>query len=233
MTPPAAAMLWSGGKDSTLALHRAIADGMRVTTLFNLYDGGTQRVRFHGVRHELVGMQADALGLDLLQLPLGPDDYEAVFAAGLQQIRDADISTLILGNIHLADVRAWYEARTAAAGFKHAEPLWGSSPADVVREVVSLGYRARITGIDCARSPRHWLGRDLDPALLAEFEAAGIDPAGESGEYHTFVYAGPLFDGDVEVRNGGEQEAGGFAFVDLLPRRFSGTRRLRHPGAAG
>lgn len=217
LAAPTAAMLWSGGKDSTLALHRAIADGMRVSTLFNLYDAATQRVRFHGVRRELVGMQADALGLELLQLPLGPDNYEAVFAAGLQHLRDAGINTLILGNIHLADVRAWYEERTAAAGFQHAEPLWGSSPADVVREIVSLGYRARITGIDCARSPRHWLGRDLEPALLAEFEAAGIDPAGESGEYHTFVYAGPLFGGEVGVLNGGEREVDGFAFVDVLP----------------
>jgi diphthine-ammonia ligase len=210
-----AAVLWSGGKDSTLALHRAAHDGVPVTTLFNLYDASSGRVRFHGVRRELIAAQADALGLELLQLATTPASFEAVFVDGLQQLAGAGIDTLIAGNIHLADVRAWYEERTTAAGLLHAEPLWDDRPADVLHEVLALGYRARVTGIDLARAPRGWLGRQLDDALASEFAAAGIDPAGESGEYHTFVYDGPLFTSPLRVDPGDIHDTGTHAFIDL------------------
>jgi diphthine-ammonia ligase len=195
-----AAMLWSGGKDSMLALHRALDQGLPVTTLFNLYDGASGSVRFHGVARELVGAQARALGLELLQLPLGDDDYDAVFGDGLAQLRQRGATSLVLGNIHLADVRGWYEARTRAHGLGHVEPLWGWEPRRVVEEVVRLGYRARVSGVDATRALPQWLGRELDTALLAEFQAAGIDAAGESGEYHTFVHDGPLFAHPVPFR---------------------------------
>jgi diphthine-ammonia ligase len=208
-------MLWSGGKDSTLALHRAVSDGVPVTTLFNLYDAGSGRVRFHGVRRELIGAQARSLGMDLLQLGTTPATFEVVFLDGLQRLRRAGIETLILGNIHLADVRGWYEERSVAAGLQHLEPLWGEDPADALRAVLALGYRARVTGIDLQRAPRHWLGRDLDEELEHEFQVAGIDVAGESGEYHTFVHDGPLFRSPVAIANGRVHDGGTHAFIDV------------------
>jgi diphthine-ammonia ligase len=214
--PTNAAVLWSGGKDSTLALHRAVADGIRVTTLFNLYDAETRRVRFHGVRRALISAQAHALELQLVQLPTTPATFENVFVDGLRQLANAGIDSLIAGNIHLADVRSWYEERSTAAGLLHLEPLWGEQPDTVLREVLSLGYRARVTGIELATASLNWLGRDLDDSLAEEFAAAGIDAAGESGEYHTFVHDGPAFTSPVRVATGEVKIASGFAFIDLM-----------------
>jgi diphthine-ammonia ligase len=226
-----AAVLWSGGKDSTLALYYAQAAGLTVTTLFNLYDDASGRVRFHGVRRELVAAQADAAGLELLQLPTTMQSYEATFQEGLRQLRARGIGAIILGNIHLADVRAWYEERTTAAGLIHIEPLWDMPPARVVREVIRAGFCARITGIELARAPRAWLGRDIDEALADEFAAAGIDEAGESGEYHSFVYDGPMFTTPVPIVTGAVHEEGGFAFIDLESGQRRGTR-VRTPSSS-
>ncbi|HSJ24124.1 MAG TPA: diphthine--ammonia ligase [Longimicrobiales bacterium] len=217
MTPGTApaAVLWSGGKDSTLALQRALGDGVRVTTLFNLYDEASARVRFHGVRRELIQAQADALGLDLIQCGTAPDTFEAVFQAGLAELVRRGVNTLVLGNIHLADVRAWYEERTAAAGLAHVEPLWGWRPDRVVDEFVRAGYRARITGVDTSVAPTRWLGHDIDAGLITEFRAAGIDVAGERGEYHSFVHDGPRFTRPIAIRNGAIRDETTHAFMDV------------------
>jgi uncharacterized protein (TIGR00290 family) len=210
-----AAVLWSGGKDAMLALDRAVQQGLQVTRLFNLFDDTSGRVRFHGVRHQLIAAQADALGLELLQLATTPDTFEAVFLDGIRQLASAGIDTIIAGNIHLADVRAWYEERTAAAGMVQYEPLWGTPPAVVLSDVVSRGYRARVSCVDTSRGRREWLGRDLDAALAAALAGAGIDAAGESGEYHTFVHDGPLFSRPVAFRDAGSYDDGSYALLDL------------------
>lgn len=211
-----AAVLWSGGKDSTLAMHRATEDGVQVTTLFNLYDEASDRVRFHGVRRDLIQAQADALGLDLLQCGTTADTFESIFQAGLAELVGRGICTLVLGNIHLADVRAWYEERTTAAGLTHSEPLWGWRPDLVVEEFVRAGYRARITGVDTSVAPTRWLGQEIDAPLIAEFRAAGIDIAGERGEYHSFVHDGPRFSRPIAISNGVIRNDTAHAFLDLL-----------------
>jgi diphthine-ammonia ligase len=218
-----AVMLWSGGKDSMLALHHARACGCTVTSLLNLYDGDSGHVRFHGVRRELVAAQARALGLPLLQLPLGATDYEEVLLDGLRSARDAGATAAVFGNIHLADVRAWYEERTALLGLRHVEPLWGMQPAGVVREVVALGYLARITGVDASRGSAAWLGRDLDEELLQEIEAAGIDAAGESGEYHTFAWAGPAFHAPLQPLAADTRREGDYLLLDLRLAGVNGS----------
>lgn len=211
------AVVWSGGKDSALALQRAVAGGLDVRVLFNLYDGEAGRVRFHGVRRELIAAQADALGFELLQLATRADDFERVFLEGLDALRARGVHALVFGNIHLADVRAWYEERTTARGFEHVEPLWGMQPAQVLRKFVYAGFRARITCVDASRAPRAWLGAELDEAFVAEALArTDIDAAGERGEYHTYVHDGPLFRMPVRIVAGEERVTGDYAQLDLM-----------------
>jgi diphthine-ammonia ligase len=204
------AISFSGGKDSMLALDRAIQAGFSIDYLLTLYDEATGRVRFHGVPIEHIQAQADALGIPLLRYPNTPSTFEPVFLHALSDLRQRGITTIIFGNIHLADVRAWYEERTTAAGLIHREPLWGESPGKLVREYISLSYKARLTCIELARTRPEWLGALLDEKLVEEFEEVGIDPCGERGEYHTFVYAGPLFKHELPVRMGDVVEMSGF-----------------------
>ena len=209
------ALSFSGGKDSMLALDRALKAGARVEYLLTLYDEASQRVRFHNVPIVLIQAQADALGLPLLAYPNAPERFEAVFLQALRELRQRNIDTLLFGNIHLADVRAWYEERTTAAGFVHREPLWGEAPAQLVRAYLARGYKALLTCIELARARPAWLGAPLDEALVREFEQAGIDPCGERGEYHTFVYDGPLFARPLPVHAGSVSEAAGFRMLDV------------------
>jgi uncharacterized protein (TIGR00290 family) len=212
------ALATGAGKDATLALHRARASGLTVSLALCIYDRDSARVRFHGTRRELVEAQAAALGLDLLALPCAPAEFEGVFTGALQELKARKIGGIVFGNIHLADVRAWYEQRSKAARLKHVEPLWGSPPGELVREVVSLGYRATVVSVDLARSDADWVGRELTLPLVKEMEGRGVDPCGEQGEYHTFVFDGPLFHRPVLVEPGEVVEREGHRLVDLVPR---------------
>jgi uncharacterized protein (TIGR00290 family) len=210
------ALSFSGGKDSILALDRALKAGLHVEYLLTMYDEASQRVRFHGVPLALIQAQADALGIPLLAYPNAPQNFEAVFLQALRDLRLRSIDTILFGNIHLADVRAWYEHRTTSAGLIHREPLWGEPPAQLVRECIALGYKATLTCIELASTQPAWLGATLDDGLVQEFEQAGIDPCGERGEYHTFVHAGPLFAHPLPIRLGNKMEIPGFRQVDIL-----------------
>lgn len=218
MTGPHA-LMWSGGKDSYLALARARKQGFDVTTLVNFYDRDSGRVRFHATRKELIEAQAFALGLRLHQHPTTPEGYEPVFLAALTQLRDAGYEGAIFGDIHLTDVRAWFEVRVRAAGLAHVEPLWGEAPAALLDEFVDTGAAAVVTCVELAKLPAAWLGRPIDEGFAIDIaRLPGVDACGERGEYHSFVYAGPRFARPVAWRPGAVHEEGGFAQLELLPR---------------
>jgi uncharacterized protein (TIGR00290 family) len=211
------ALATAAGKDATLALHRARASGLTVPLAFCIYDQDTERVRFHGTRRALVEAQAAALGLELIALPCATGEFEAVFHRMLAELKARKIGGVVFGNIHLEDVRAWYEDRTRTAKLKHVEPLWKASPGELVREILALGYRPIVVSVDLARGDGAWVGRELSLPLVKEMENKGIDPCGEHGEYHTFVFDGPLFHAPVAVETGEVVETEGHRLIDLLP----------------
>ena len=207
--------MWSGGKDSALALMRARARGLDVTRLLNFYDPATDRVRFHATRRDLIQAQADAIGVELVQYGIAWERYETAFLEMLGGLAREGFAGVVFGDIHLADVRAWYEDRVRAAGLDHVEPIWGDRPADLVAEFVATGSRAVLTCVDLPKLDASWLGRIIDERFVAEIGATGIDPAGENGEYHSFTFAGPLFDDPVRWRPGARRDEGAFAQLDL------------------
>ncbi len=209
------ALSFSGGKDSALALDRAIRQGLQIDYLVTMYDEVSQRVRFHGVPIALIQAQANALGIPLLAYPTLPETFEAVFLQSLKDLCQEGISTLLFGNIHLADVRAWYEERVLAAGLIHREPLWGEAPSNLVREFLARGYAAVLTCIEEAHANPAWLGAPLTEELIQAFERAAIDPCGERGEYHTFVHAGPLLSAPLAFRLGERVSSSGFQQIDV------------------
>ncbi len=213
------ALMWSGGKDSYLALTRARRQGLEVATLVNIYDRATGRVRFHATRHELIATQAFALGLRIHQHPTPTEGYEATFRAALEQLARGGYAGVVFGNIHLADVRAWFEERVRAAGLEHVEPIWAESPAALLDEFVDSGARAVVTCVELASLPASWLGRTIDGAFATDIaRLPSVDPCGERGEYHSFVYDGPLFTHAVPWRPGGMHEEAGFAQLEVMAR---------------
>ncbi len=211
------ALMSSGGKDSTVALDRARRQNMDVAYLVNIYEGSTDRVRFHGVRHELIELQAKALNLVPITAHTTPDDFEQAFLGTLQQLNDRDVEGVIFGNIHLADVRAWYEERVRDAGLEHIEPIWGDPPIEIAWEVVERGYQALIVSVDLKQAAVPFLGRELDADVVTEIGCIdNLDPCGELGEYHTFVFDGPEFREPVSFVLGDTIEKDGHQFVDLI-----------------
>jgi uncharacterized protein (TIGR00290 family) len=221
MTAPEHAVFFSGGKDSMLALDRAARQGLRVTRLVTLYNAASGRVRFHGVPVPVMRAQAHALGLPTTLAATTPTTFEAVFLETLTTLRAQGIGALIFGDIHLADVRAWYEDRVRAAGLDHVEPLWGEDPLTLARESVDRGYRAVLTCLEAARTRPEWLGQPLTHTLLDAFVTAGIDPCGERGEYHTLVTDGPRFAHPLPIRLGEIVSRDGFTQIDVQPADFS------------
>ena len=212
------ALMSSGGKDALLALDRARRSGREVSLLVSLYDGATSRIRYHGVRKQLIDLQATALGIELLALPVPPGGYEPVFNDALRNLRTRGIRGIIFGNISLDDVRAWYEQRVVAAGLEHVEPLWGDPAVEVAWEVVERGFRAVIVSVNLGEHAIRFLGKEFDADLVTQISVSDqLDPSGERGEYHTFVFDGPDFSHPVGFTKGPTFEEDGHRMLDLLP----------------
>ncbi len=211
------ALMWSGGKDSCLALMRAQRAGLEVATLLNFCDAASGRVRFHATRAELIDAQAKALGVRLRRFATSWSEFEPTFRRALAELRADGFAGVIFGDIHLADVRAWYEERVRAAGLEHVEPLWGERPQAVLEEFVGSGTRAVVTCCERGKLDESWLGRIVDDSFAREIARLPIDPCGENGEYHSYAFAGPVFRQPVRWRPGERREENGFAQLDLLP----------------
>lgn len=212
------ALLWSGGKDSALALDRARRAGLDVRLLLSFGDAASGRIRFHATPRDLLERQVAATvvgsGRSVFStwesMPGGLEEQ-------LAELARLGYAGVILGDIHLADVREWYESRVRAAGLEHVEPLWGESPAALLDEFVESGGRAVVTCVDTERLPEAWLGRIVDRAFCADIAGLDVDACGENGEYHSFAYAGPAFRVPVGWAAGERRHDGRFAQLDLRP----------------
>jgi uncharacterized protein (TIGR00290 family) len=207
--------MWSGGKDSALALHRARRAGIEVTRLISFYDSETRRVRFHATRVEMLQAQAASIGIELHSIPTSWPEMEANLRSELSSLRAEGFAGVVFGDIHLADVRAWYEERVVAAGLQHVEPIWGEPPEVLLREFIASGGRAVTTCVELATLGPEWLGRVIDESFASDIATTGVDACGENGEYHSFAFAGPVFTQPVTWVAGERRLDAGFAQLDL------------------
>jgi uncharacterized protein (TIGR00290 family) len=209
------ALMWSGGKDSALALDRARRTGIQVARLISFYDSETRRVRFHATRVEMLEAQARAIGIELHAIPTSWREMEVNLIRKLGSLTAEGFAGVVLGDIHLADVRAWYEQRVTAAGLEHIEPIWGEPPQALLEEFISSGGRAVLTCVELAKLHESWLGRVTDETFASQIGTTGVDACGENGEYHSFAYAGPVFTQPVRWVAGERRLDAGFAQLDL------------------
>jgi uncharacterized protein (TIGR00290 family) len=212
---------WSGGKDSALALHEA-AGAYDVVALLTTVTLGYDRVSMHGVRTALLERQTEVLGYPLEKTLISPacsnEEYEARMRTALETYRRAGVTHVICGDIFLEDVRRYREERLLAPlGLTGVFPLWRRDPAELARRFIALGFRAVLCCVDTTFVGLEWAGRVYDQTLLAELPP-GVDPCGENGEFHSFVFDGPGFACPVGYRLGERLlRDNRFGYCDLLP----------------
>ena len=213
---------WSGGKDSALALYEVLKSGSYevlelLTTVTKDYD----RISIHGVRRVLLEQQAKALRIPLEQMVItkGASDaeYEGELLKTLERHRDEGVFSVVFGDIFLEDVRKYRERILAKAGMNGIFPLWKRDTKDLARTFINLGFKAIITSIDSNVLGKSFAGREYDEKFLSDLPA-NVDPCGENGEFHSFVYDGPIFrervlftKGEIVLRDNR------FYYCDLVP----------------
>ncbi len=215
MQGPGVFASWSGGKDSCLALHRAVQAGASPSALLTLFIEGGDRSHSHGLRRAVVEAQAAAMDLPLVARAASWAGYESAFENALAELRESGVQGGVFGDIDLEDHRAWVERVCARAGLTAWEPLWGAARLDLLREFIDDGFRATVVSLKDGLLSPALLGRELDWDLIAEFEAAGIDVSGEKGEYHTVVTGGPLFSRPLAIKPKDRVLRSGYWFLDL------------------
>jgi uncharacterized protein (TIGR00290 family) len=237
--PKQAALLWSGGKDSALALHhvRQSHPGVQIVKLVTCISQAYDRVSMHGVRRLLIEVQADALGLPVHfvviphhENPACPmahttpgttfppnDTYTRAMLEAFRQLKGEGIETIVFGDIFLEDLRAFRDRLLGLAGLEGCYPLWGRDSSELYEEFTALGFQAVTVCVDTNRlSPEH-CGQFLTPAFLASLPE-GVDPCGERGEYHSLTFHGPLFRRAVPFQLGEVHRQEPFAFQELYPK---------------
>ncbi len=222
---------WSGGKDSALALHEIRqSERYEIIALLTTVAEQYKRISHHGVREELLEMQAAAVGLPLDKLYLPANSalpctniqFEELMGRTLAKYRDAGVILVAHGDIFLQDLRDYRERNLAKVGMRGLFPLWHRDTTELLRTFIQLGYKAYLSCVDGQKLGEAFAGRAIDASLLADLPA-GVDPCGEYGEYHSFVYDGPIFERPVPVRVGEVVMRDNRYYADLLPgaSRFS------------
>jgi uncharacterized protein (TIGR00290 family) len=219
--PETTLVSWSGGKDSCLALYeiqqtRRYEVAALLTTITRDYD----RISLHGVRRELLKRQAEALGLPLHEVYISQgatnEEYEARMKETLAAYYAEGIKTIVFGDLFLEDIKKYREQLLAPLGIRGLFPIWKRDTAQTIRAFLELGFKAVVTCLDPRALDQSFAGKVIDEDFLRRLPPQ-VDPCGENGEFHTFVFAGPNFREPVKFSLGEVVVRDSFCFCDLLP----------------
>lgn len=220
-SPDPVVLSWSGGKDSSLALQRLLADpALRVAALLTTITRGYDRISMHGVRRTALEAQCATLGLPLIEVAIHPgssnDAYDDAFRAALYPLAEQGIHRVAFGDLYLRDIRAYRERLVRSVGMDALFPLWNENTGALARRFIGDGFRATVVCVDPKQIDSSLCGREFDERFLADLPASA-DPCGENGEFHTFVHDGPIYSSPVSISRGEAVLRDGFWFCDLLP----------------
>lgn len=226
-----AIMNWSGGKDSTLTLYKVLSEGIELEGLFTTISHQLRRITMHGVREELLDAQAAALGIPLYKLELPASDtmdlYNQLMQEKMNAFKKAGVTHSIFGDIHLEDLKKYRESQLNKVGVKALFPLWKLPVKDVITEFIDQGFKAVVVCVNARYLDQSFVGRTLDADFIKDLPEE-VDVCGENGEFHSFVYDGPIFKQPVPIKLGevvykdysnGKENLDydtGFYFQDLL-----------------
>jgi uncharacterized protein (TIGR00290 family) len=212
---------WSSGKDSAWALHLLRQQPeVEIVGLLTTFNTAADRVAMHAVRRTLVKMQAERCGLPLWEVelpwPCSNEDYECRMRAVVERALAEGVDAVAFGDLFLEDIRAYRVKQLAGTGLEPMFPVWGIPTSELAQQMIAGGLRAKLTCVDPTKLDPSFAGREFDGTLLRDLPA-GIDPCGENGEFHSFVYAAPVFTSPILVEAGEVVTRDNFVFADVLP----------------
>jgi uncharacterized protein (TIGR00290 family) len=215
-----AILSWSGGKDSSLALYEVTkSKDYEVVSLITTLTKDFGRISMHGVRRQLLLEQAKCLRIPIAEVWIrkgaGDAEYEKQMSDALARSYSDGVRHVIFGDLFLEDIRRYREEKLSRENMSGVFPLWRRDTRRLAAYFVEQGFKAIVCTVDPKALDLSFCGREFDAAFLSDLPAS-VDPCGENGEFHTFVYAGPIFDREIEVRKGEVVMRDGFYFADIL-----------------
>lgn len=206
---------YSGGKDSILALYRAVKQGHTPLFLLTTYNTDVDRSFFHGIPEKVLQSVADSLGIPLLLVKTDGPGYQAGFEEALLQAKAQGAEACVFGDIDIEEHRLWPSERCEHAGLKALFPLWGENRTNVTYEFIDSGFIADIVVVNTRLMPAEYLGRRLSRETADYIAEQGYDVCGENGEYHSFVSGGPMFNKPVDFTLGSQVQQGDYAILPV------------------
>lgn len=208
---------WSSGKDCMYALYRFLKNtDNKVVCLLNMSDIRSDKSRSHGISNGMIRKQAAHLNIPLLQKPTSRNDYEKNLKEVISQLKSEGIDSGVFGDICLQEHRVWIERVCGDMGVSAVFPLWGEDTNKLVEEFIDDGFKTIVVSVRKEKLSQSFLGRLIDNDFLAEIRSIpSVDPCGENGEYHTFVYDGPLFTHPISFKKGNVIEDDKHWFLEI------------------
>ncbi len=220
--PEKVLVTWSGGKDSALALYK-LQDKKEydIEVLLTAITADYDRISLHGIRTTLLDRQAKSVGFPIEKIRISKncsnEEYDLIMRRVLEKYKTKDIQAVAFGDIFLRDVREYRENNLSRIGMRGVFPLWHLDTLELAHKFIKLGFKAAITCVDSNALDKTFAGREFDERFLAELPR-GIDPCGENGEFHSFVYDGPIFHKKITFKAGEiVLKEKRFYYCDLLP----------------
>ena len=212
---------WSGGKDSCMALEELLTDGrFQVAALVTTVTRESDCISMHGVRRVLLERQAESLGLPLHQvlIPKGASnkEYESALEQALAAYLESGVESIVFGDLFLEDIRAYREQLFSRLGMRPLFPLWKRNTSTLIEDSIGRGFRSVVTCVNSEILDKSFAGRVIDSEFLLRLPS-NVDPCGENGEFHTFVFDGPLFTREIGFKTGDVRLEENHYFCDLLP----------------
>ena len=202
---------WSGGKDSCLAVMRALGEGMEVSHLMHF----VRAANVHGVSPELISLQGSLTKMGIVQREVPDGDFERHFKETVRGVAGPGLKGMVFGDIYLEAHREWIERVCGELGIEAVLPLWGDDTEALVYEFLDAGFETLVVSGKTELIESRWLGKRLDKDFVDYLKTRGLDPCGEDGEYHTLVTGGPLFRGNINVTGGSVSRRHGHWFYDI------------------
>ncbi len=190
---------WSGGKDGCFACYKAICDGYNISHIVNFISKEHKRVSFHGTEAKLIQLQAEAIGIPILQKETTWNGYEQEFKDAVKSLIPNGVRGIVFGDIYLQEHKDWVERVCGELGIEAVEPLWGQDTERILLDFIDAGFEATLVSAKSELFDDKWIGRKVDREFLNYLKDNNIDICGENGEYHTFVTAGPIFKKKIKI----------------------------------